>query len=57
MDKMHGGAPRVRRRVNEGEMPTEKAIVVDTGNIANKFVDAAISAGVSYVIANAISNR
>lgn len=46
----HGGSPRVRREKNKGK-ENETVLEIDTEMLTNRFVDAAISAGVSYTIA------
>jgi hypothetical protein len=55
MSKMHGGAPRVRHKVNEGEEVTE--IKVDPSKAASIATEALISASVSAVVAKVVSDR
>jgi hypothetical protein len=55
MSKMHGGAPRVRHKVNEGEEVTE--IKIDPSKAASIATEALISASVSAVVAKVVSDR
>jgi hypothetical protein len=48
---MHGGAPRVRHRKNADEEGSP--ITVNIEPLINKVADAAISAGVAYIISKA----
>jgi len=56
---MHGGAPRVRRRENmqTGAEIGGKEIVINQEALLNNVVDAAISAGVSIIVARAVAKR
>lgn len=52
----HGGAPRVRRRENNqegGKSGQGLGIEINGELLANKIADAAISAGVAYIISKA----
>jgi len=50
---MHGGAPRIRQERNSDENKPE--IRINTGLLIDKTVDAAISAGVSYMVTKALT--
>lgn len=51
--RMHGGSPRVRRRENGNE---QGSIEINHELLANKAIDAALTAGVSLAVAQMIKD-
>jgi hypothetical protein len=55
-ERVYGHAPRVRRKKNDkrGFSPSGPVIEINGEIVVNKAVDAAISAGVAYIISRGI---